>query len=195
MNIKDVHFDNNIFFIFMWKWRLCSHQLLNIRFGHSQNLNKFFAYMWLEIQDNLQHTPNARWLAYCGLHILMRKSMRDAQLLSCSHPVDHTSSPLIFQVHLIDQKSTLSGKKTHDILVYITSFNRHNLKTPRVMHTHFPLGIVHLPCFQILQINLNFRHKTCPWKSHNQRWVKCTQNHPFSQAWELRVKPTHKPQR
>jgi hypothetical protein len=33
-----------------------------------------------------------------------------SQLLSCSHLVDHTSIPLIFQVNLMDQKSFLGDK-------------------------------------------------------------------------------------
>ena len=37
--------------------------------GHSQILKNCFAYMLLEIWDSL-HIPHARWLAYCGLHIL-----------------------------------------------------------------------------------------------------------------------------
>ena len=58
----------------------------------------------LQIWDNF-YTPNARWLAYCDLHILSVRSGRGAQLLSCSHLVDHTNIPLIFQMNCIGQRS------------------------------------------------------------------------------------------
>ena len=73
------------------------------------------ACMWLEIRDNL-HAPNARWLAYC----------EGVELLSCSHPVDHTSIFLIFYVNLLAKGLFWDIK--HDILLCIPSFNGHNKK-------------------------------------------------------------------
>ena len=56
--------------MFMWEWTLCSHHAIAfLTFGDSLVFREFFAYMWLEIGDDL-HTPNARWLAYSGLRIL-----------------------------------------------------------------------------------------------------------------------------
>ena len=67
-------------------------------------LRNFLHTCLLQIWDNF-YTPNARWLAYCDLHILSVRSGRGAQLLSCSHLVDHTNIPLIFQMNCIGQRS------------------------------------------------------------------------------------------
>ena len=37
------------------------------------------------------YSPNAWWLAYCGLHIFALRIYGGAQLLRCFHLVDHTS--------------------------------------------------------------------------------------------------------
>jgi hypothetical protein len=33
--------------------------------------------------------------------------------------------------------------------------------------------------------NLKFSHKTYPYELHNQHWVKCTQNKPFSRLYRF----------
>jgi hypothetical protein len=66
--------------------------------------------MWLEIRGNL-HTPYVRWLANYGLHIFGMRICGYARLLSCSHPVDHTTIRLIFQVNLVGLWSS-PGDKT-----------------------------------------------------------------------------------
>ena len=59
--------------MFMLTWPLCSNQpfrlTFGLAFGHGLIVREFFAYMWLEIWDNLR-TLNARSLAYAGSHIL-----------------------------------------------------------------------------------------------------------------------------
>ena len=55
--------------MFMSNFLLCSNQAFNIAFKHIMVSRELFAHVWLEIWDSL-HTPNARWLAYCGLHVL-----------------------------------------------------------------------------------------------------------------------------
>ena len=92
------------YLMFTSNFLLCLHQSFNITFKHFMISRELFAYMWLEIWDSLR-TPNARWLAYSGLHISAWEFCRGGQLLSCSHQVDHTSIPLIPQVNLIDQRS------------------------------------------------------------------------------------------
>ena len=89
----------NFFGCSMQKRPLCSYQLFDFTFGHSQNFKEFFAYMWLEIGDSL-HPPNTRWL----LH---------PHLLSCSHLMNHTSILLIFHVTLIGQRSFWEDKTWH----------------------------------------------------------------------------------
>ena len=54
MNIKDVYFGKNVFFLmFMRKRSLCSHQAFNLTSRHSQNFKEFFAHTWLEIWGNV----------------------------------------------------------------------------------------------------------------------------------------------
>ena len=54
--VYDVHVKT----AFVLTWTIQSKICLNF-------FNEFFAYMYLETWNGL-HTPNARWLAYCGLH-------------------------------------------------------------------------------------------------------------------------------
>ena len=82
------------------------------------------------------------WFAHFGTRIA-----ESSELLSCSHLVDHTSIPLIFQVNLID--------KTRHFFLCITSFNYYSLKIQRVNSCLFiPLEIALLSCFKILWTNL-----------------------------------------
>ena len=58
-----------------------------------------------------------------------------AQLLSCSHLVDYTSIPLIFQVNLIGRRSFLGIK--YGTFLCISSFNCYDEKIQKVAHAHF----------------------------------------------------------
>ena len=76
---------------------------INLIFGHSLIFKEFLAYMCLEILDDL-HTPNARWLAYCGLHFLAWEFVKVVNCWVVPHLVDHTSILLFFQVNLVGQR-------------------------------------------------------------------------------------------
>ena len=105
------------------------------------------------------------WFAHFGMRI-----GGGPQLLSCSHLVDHTSISLIFQVNLIGQTSFL-GDKTWYFLC-ITSFNCYNVEIQRVIYAP-PWNILSF----MFQGPIDKSHcslKTCPWKFHEQHWVKCT---------------------
>ena len=71
MNIKDIYFGKSDFFLDVHAkmvFVLTSTIQFNVLTQYVV-FKGFFAYMWLEIWDTL-HTPKARRLAYCGLHIL-----------------------------------------------------------------------------------------------------------------------------
>ena len=86
------------------------------------------------------------------------------------HLVDHTNIMLVSHVNLIGQRYLL-GNKYKCIFLYITSFNYYNMKTQRVIYTHFSSKIAHPHVL---------------WNFHDQHWVKCTQQ-PFRRLGKLRV--------
>ena len=174
MNVKDACLGNNYF------WRPCKNGLCASNYSiqhlnHSLIFKEVFAYLWLKIW-NILHTSYARWIAYYGLHILAWEFV-DAQLLSCSHPMEHTRIMLDFHVNLIGAMSFWRDRIWH--LLCISSFNCYNLKFQRVIGAHPPPGYSSSPMFQDLVNKSYFYLKKCPWKYHHQHWVKCTQNNPF----------------
>jgi hypothetical protein len=60
---------------------------------------------------------DSSWLAYYGFAHFRMRNLGEAQLLSRSHLVEHTSIPVILQVSLISQRSS-SGDKTWHFLVH-----------------------------------------------------------------------------
>jgi hypothetical protein len=81
--------------------------------------------------------------------ILCMRISGGAQPLSCSHQVDDTSIPLIFQLNLIPQRFFLEDKIWH--------FSRASLTLTRKIKAFFlhisSLQIIHLPLFKILWIS------------------------------------------
>jgi hypothetical protein len=65
--------------------------------------------MWLEIWDGLR-TSTARVASLLRFAYFDMRSCGVAQLLSCSHLVDHTSIPLISHVNLMGRRSFLGTK-------------------------------------------------------------------------------------
>ena len=110
--------------------------------------------MWLEIRD-YAHTPSARWLDYCGLHLLMREFVEDAWLLSWTHLVDHTSIPLIFQVNLIDQRSFSSD----GISMCITLFDCYSLRPTMIVLLLEPFCPKTIVMFLCELLNDMFHHQ------------------------------------
>ena len=118
MNKNNVYFgQSEIVYLMLGQNRpLCSHQPFNSTFKHSMIYRKFFAYTWFKISYAL-HTTNARWLSLlCFAHFCTRV-YGGAQLLACSHLVDHISISLVFYVNFIGQISFL-GDKTWHFLVH-----------------------------------------------------------------------------
>ena len=148
-------------------------ELFNLSFGTSLIFDGFFAYGWVEIWVGL-HIPKCKvasflWFAHFGMRIC-----GGAQLLSCSHWVDHTSILLIFHVKLIGERSFWGIK--YDIFLCIPSFKYCNLKNQRVIHDHLFLRNSSSSMFQDPTNKSHFNLKTCPWKFHSRHWVKRTQN-------------------
>lgn len=105
--------------------------------------------MWLETWDSL-HTPKTRRLAYCVLLILRREFVEMLNYWVVSHPVDHTSLPLILQVNLIGQRFVFKGIK-HDN--FSTTLLPSIIITQRVLYMpNFYLKITRVPCSKNLQI-------------------------------------------
>ena len=114
------------------------------------------------------HTPNARWLAYCGQRILARGV---TQLWICSHLAPYLICiPLISEVDLMGQ--------IHGIIFCTPSTTTKNPKIQRPIHAHFPPENSRTPCFKILWIS-PIKFRTCPRTFQNQHWVKFTLNNPF----------------
>jgi hypothetical protein len=131
--------------------------------------------MW----DNL-HTPQCKvasllWFAHFGMRIC-----EDAQLLSCSHLVDHQAFHPFSKWNWLRfnwSKVILGGYNM--AFMCITSFNFYDLEIQRVVHAHFPPHCSSSSMFWDATRKSHFKLKTCPWKFHNQHWVKCIQNNPF----------------
>ena len=150
----------NIYSMFMYKEPLCSHWPIRFNIWTLSILRAFFAYNCLEIWHTL-HTPNARWLAWCGLHIFATRICGGAQLMSYSHLADLTSVMLIFQVHLIGHRSLQGNKTWHFFFLCITSVNCHTIRFQRLIHARLFPRNSSSPMFQDLILTSKLIHENC----------------------------------
>ena len=108
---------------------------------------EFFAYIWLDVWDTSKcKVASLYWFAYSSMRIV-----GGAQLLGCSHLVDHTSIPLMFHVSLTGQRSSCGGIQ-YGFMLCILSLNCYNLHIQGVTDAHFPHEVTHLTCIKILRI-------------------------------------------
>ena len=138
--------------MFMQKWYLYSHRPFNLTFGHSQNFKEFFAYMWLEMWDNL-HNSNARWLAYYKFAHFSMTICGDAQLFESILSSESHKPSAHFPAKFDWSK--------HGIFSCITSFDCYNLKIPKVIHAHFCSHYSSYTVFQDPTNKSHFSLKTC----------------------------------
>ena len=142
------------FIIYLLFWCLCKsgffyhtdHSILY--FDTLQCFRGFFAFMWLEIWDNM-HPPNARYLTYCNLHILAWEVMKVSNCWVVF------SIAFIFLVNLIGQRTFSRDKTSHFyffLFSCIPSSNCYNIKIQRVIHAHLPLWNSPFPRFKFLRI-------------------------------------------
>ena len=90
------------------------------------------------------------WFVHFGV-----RSNGGAQLLSCSHLVDHTCIFHVFWMNLIDDIYIyICGGIKHGIFCASLPLLLKNLNSKGLFVPIFSLEIVHLPCFKILQMNI-----------------------------------------
>ena len=108
-----------------------------------------------------------------------------AQLLRWSQLVDHKSPPLVFQsnwsIKGLLRGTNLSSYCASLLVIVIIS------KSQWLFVLGFSPCYNPSPMFQDPMDKFHLNLKTCPWKPHNQHWVKCTQNNPFIDLGKLRV--------
>ena len=155
---------------------LCSHRPFNLTFGYSQILKEFFAYMWFKIWNNL-HTPNARWPTYFDLRTLTWEFVE--MLTYWVVPIQViTQASHSFNIWIWLVKGLFQWIK-HGIFLCIISSIAKIWRSQGLFVLNVSPCYSSSPMFQDPTVKSHFDLKTCPWKFHNQHWVKCNQNNPF----------------
>ena len=83
--------------------------------SHIWTLSNFRGILCIYVVRNMgQFTySKCKGLDYCGWHMCGMRICGCAQLLSCSHLMDYTRSPLVFHVNLNGQRSFWGNKIGH----------------------------------------------------------------------------------